>query len=359
METFIQKAFPQRQERIDGRRVKISAPAVIKYADDFVVIHRDLDVIKQCQQLIEHWLEPAGLTLNRSKTRIAHTRNAHQGQPGFNFLGVHIRQYSVGKHHRSRMGTQEIAFKVLIEPTKKNVSRHYRNLSERITKHNSHSQDTVIRVLNPIIRGWCNYYGRCVSNKNVLSKMDHLVFIRLRRWAARRHPNKSYAWRVKKYWRTMGNDHWVFATPKHPKLSSVLKKHASTPIQRYVKVNTNRSPYDGDWTYWGIRLSRCHFLGREKQRLLKQQNGVCAWCGLYFKDGDSAETDHIVPISQGGRNSFSNKQLLHRHCHDEKSALDFRKLSGRHDKPQITEEPDDRKRSRPVLKPSQAGDLLA
>ena len=68
------------------------------------------------------------------------------------------------------------------------------------------------------------------------------------------------------------------------------------------------------------------------------------------------EIDHIIPKSKDGKDTYENKQLLHRHCHDEKTTKDG---SGMRDKHQITGEPDERKPSRPVLKSSQGGDLLA
>jgi RNA-directed DNA polymerase len=94
----------------------------------------------------------------------------------------------------------------------------------------------------------------------------------------------------------------------------------------------------------------------EKAFLLKKQKGKCAYCGLHFRDGDLLETDHIIPTSNGGKNSKDNKQLLHRHCHDFKTAQD---MAGMRDKHQVTEEPDEVKVSRPVLKTSQRGDPLA
>ena len=56
--------------------------------------------------------------------------------------------------------------------------------------------------------------------------------------------------------------------------------------------------------------------------LLKRQKGKCAQCGNYFKDGDVLEVDHIVPLVKGGKNKYENWQLLHRHCHDKKTAND-------------------------------------
>jgi 5-methylcytosine-specific restriction endonuclease McrA len=46
-------------------------------------------------------------------------------------------------------------------------------------------------------------------------------------------------------------------------------------------------------------------------------------CGLFFRDGDKMEIDHTVPKSLGGRGNYDNLQLLHRHCHDVKTADDI------------------------------------
>ena len=53
-----------------------------------------------------------------------------------------------------------------------------------------------------------------------------------------------------------------------------------------------------------------------------RQKGVCTHCGLFFRDGDVIELDHIIPKSKGGKNESKNWQLLHRHCHDEKTRND-------------------------------------
>jgi RNA-directed DNA polymerase len=42
----------------------------------------------------------------------------------------------------------------------------------------------------------------------------------------------------------------VFGKPR------TLPRHPETPITRHAKVAGTRSPYDGDWAYWGLRLRR-------------------------------------------------------------------------------------------------------
>ena len=55
---------------------------------------------------------------------------------------------------------------------------------------------------------------------------------------------------------------------------------------------------------------------------MKIDHGSHTWCGLYFKNDDEPEIDHILPKSQGGMDAYANWQLLHRHCHDQKTARD-------------------------------------
>jgi RNA-directed DNA polymerase len=104
-------------------------------------------------------------------------------------------------------------------------------------------QARLIGQLNPIIKGWTDYYAT-VSSKAVFSKLAHLTFIKLKRWAKRRHPKKSWGWVYRKYWRReLGT--WDFA----PKGGISLYRHGETSIKRHVKVRNTKSPYDGDWVY--------------------------------------------------------------------------------------------------------------
>lgn len=38
------------------------------------------------------------------------------------------------------------------------------------------------------------------------------------------------------------------------------------------------------------------------------------------------EVDHIIPRTLGGKDEWKNLQLLHRHCHDEKTAIDLTEI---------------------------------
>jgi len=69
----------------------------VRYADDFVVLHPDKEIVKSAKTLIEEFLKTMSLEIHEGKTRITHTYIPVDNQrPGFKFLGFWIRNYSVG-----------------------------------------------------------------------------------------------------------------------------------------------------------------------------------------------------------------------------------------------------------------------
>lgn len=302
-------------------RDKLKSISLIRYADDFVVVHENLEVIKLCKTEIEKWLSDIGLELKPSKTRLAHTLNKLEDEePGFNFLGFNVRQLPVGKYNSGRVRGKILGFKTIITPSKESQKRHYRKVAEVIDNSRGLDQATLIKKLNPIIRGWCNYFSTVVSQK-IFERLWHLVVWKLLKWGRHRHRNKGRGWIRLKYFKTVEGNNWVFVT-REGKNPLMLIQHSSTEIKRYVKVKGIASPYDGDWIYWSSRMGVHPEVSTRVATLLKRQKGICAHCDNYFTDGDSIEVDHIVPKSKGGKNKYDNWQLLHRHCHDKKTASD-------------------------------------
>ncbi|HOG46751.1 MAG TPA: group II intron reverse transcriptase/maturase [Anaerolineae bacterium] len=315
LETAIKEAFPRKIYR-DGHG-KSWQPTVIRYADDFIILHRDLAVIEKSKQIAAAWLADMGLELKPSKTHITHTLKAHNGTTGFDFLGFNVRQYPVGKTHsgRNKEGAL-LGFKTLIKPSKEAIRRHNEALREIIKHHRAAPQAALITRLNPVIRGWTQYYSTVVAKK-VFASLGHQLYLKLRRWARHRHPNWNARKIAGKYWR-LEKGTWEFA----PKEGTSLYQHAHTPITRHIKVQGSRSPYDGDWVYWASRLGRRPELPRRVAKLLQRQKGRCTRCGLYFNTDDKPEVDHIIPRAEGGEDRYDNWQLLHRHCHDAKTAAE-------------------------------------
>ncbi len=346
LETAIVESFP--------RRRGFSPPSVVRYADDFVILHADKQIIEQCAEVAREWLEPLRLTLKASKTRIAHTLEKVDGQAGFDFLGFNIRQYKVGRTKSGKQaGGKRLGFKTLIKPSPKAIGKQVQKLREVISSQTAR-QEYLIAALNRVIPGWANYYSTVVSKKTFAS-IDHRLFLMLCAWAKHRHPNKGKRWSYQRYWKKNDEQVIVFRPPAGP---PQLYPHDSTRIRRHVKVQAKRSPYDGDWLYWGTRRGRSPDAPPRVAKLLRKQRGRCIECGLYFRDGEAMEVDHINPQARIGKGAYYNLTLVHGYCRKQREA-EFTRPAGTYDKRQEFEEPYEGKLSRTVLKPSGGGDPVA
>ena len=140
--------------------------AVMRYADDFVTTAPTREVLETyARPRIEQFLQERGLALNEAKTRIVHIKE------GLNFLGFHIRKFG-------KQGT------LLTVPQKEKVLKHVRATRTYLDAHKQTPAGQVIKALNPVIRGWANYYRYCAA-KHVFQKVRHAQWQMLWNWAKR------------------------------------------------------------------------------------------------------------------------------------------------------------------------------
>ena len=174
--------------------------AVVRYADDFVVFCESKEDAQRVRdRLLPPWLAERGLSLSEEKTRVVHLTE------GFDFLGCTVRH-----HHAPR--TTRTGYKLLIRPSKKAVLRKRQELRGVWLGLKGHNVGAALRKLNPIIRGWANYY-RTVACSEVFRKMDRWMFCREIRYVKHMHPNKPWKWRKSHYWGKLHNkrkERWVF-----------------------------------------------------------------------------------------------------------------------------------------------------
>jgi RNA-directed DNA polymerase len=229
MEAALQQAFTSKEGK----------PSLIRYADDFVVLHPSRAGVEKARQMIELWLTGIGLELKPSKTRITHTL---EGEAGFDFLGFNVRQHHVGRTHTGNNSHgHPLGFKTLIKPSNEAIKRHTRKLGQIVRDHRAAPQEALIAHLNPVIHGWANYY-RTVVSKDTFTKCDASLYAQLQGWARRRHPNKKARWVANRYWTVDQGEGWRFKAQG----GSILKEHAAMVIKRHVKVRGNASPFDGN-----------------------------------------------------------------------------------------------------------------
>lgn len=188
-----------------------------RYADDFIVTAKSRNTLEDIKCLLDEFLEKRGLKLSEEKTIITHIR------AGIDFLGWNFRKY----------GT-----KLIIKPSKKSQKSIHDKVRNTIKKLRGASQDELIRTLNPIIRGWCNYHRNQAAKKS-FQTFDSVLFKSLWKWAIKRHSNKSRTWIAGRYWKSEGSRNWIFQGEKYR-----LVRASDTKIRRHIKIKIDKNPYD-------------------------------------------------------------------------------------------------------------------
>ena len=210
----------------------------VRYADDSIQTGATKEILEQkVKPALTAFLTPRGLELSEQKTVIT---PIHEG---FNFLGHTVRKFGD---------------KLLTYPAKSNVQALRDKIRLCVKSALGLSQEALIRKLNPLLRGWANYY-RNGASKRTFDKLDYCVWNQLWRWTKRRHPNKSLTWRKQRYF-SKDRDCWNFSVTIRLANgeSKVLNLYrmASTKIQRHIKIQGKANPYDEAYTEY-FQKRRC------------------------------------------------------------------------------------------------------
>jgi RNA-directed DNA polymerase len=168
-----------------------------RYADDAVV---HCVTQRQAQAVVEALrvrMESVGLRLHPDKTKVVYCRD--DNRPGdypvtsFTFLGYQFRARTV----KSRHGQIFSAFMPGISPQAlKVISGEVRKW--RIHQRTGHTLESLAQWINPIVRGWVNYYGRFTPE--LLHPLLNRLNSYLVRWARKKYRRLASFRRAKRWW---------------------------------------------------------------------------------------------------------------------------------------------------------------
>lgn len=195
---------------------------LVRYADDFVVMCRTRRDAQETLRRLGIIMQRLGLELHPDKTKLV---DLSAGKEGFEFLGCHVRK---------RRSIQRMPQRHFMQrwPSPKATKRLRCRVHELTDACRSRARDAkeVIASLNPLLRGWGNYF-RTGNAERVFNRMDDYVYGRLRRWQWRRGGQRARcrpaAWPRERYYgmglyRLQGAVRYpVPATPVRPSLSRV------------------------------------------------------------------------------------------------------------------------------------------
>jgi len=240
-----------------GRTMKDS-PVLIRYADDFVALCHTRQQALEVKARLAAWLAPRGLAFNEDKTRVVSLAE------GLDYLGFNVRSYRG---------------KLLIKPSKAAIRRIRERLRDELRSLRGSNAIAVIKRLNPIIRGWANYYRTHVAGE-IFADLDVYLWKLTYKWATASHRNKPKSWVTARYFGKFNRarqDRWVFGD-RHS--GSYMHRFAWTSIVRHQLVKQGAAPDDPALAdYWAERRREPVLpINNTSLRLIKAQDGCCPIC---------------------------------------------------------------------------------
>ncbi|MEA5569433.1 group II intron reverse transcriptase/maturase [Anabaena sp. UHCC 0399] len=239
----------------------------VRYADDMVILLKPEDNADTILERISQFLAQRGMKVSEKKTRLTASTD------GFDFLGWHFKVQSNGKFRSV--------------PSVDNF-KAFRKKVKHIVNNSNYGATVKALKLAPLVRGWRNYHRYC--------KMDgsrKLYYIQYRAFKVFNKESNQDRESSKKL---------------------LDKAFPSVPYSenKHVNVKGEKSPFDGDLTYWSERNSTLYF-GKTSQAL-KRQNHKCGYCGLKMLSEEKVHLHHI----DGNHDNWKAKNLLaiHESCHD-------------------------------------------
>jgi RNA-directed DNA polymerase len=288
---------------------RAGSPVLVRYADDLVALCHSRHEAEQVKARLAAWLAPRGLVFNEDKTRVVTL------DEGFDFLGFNVR-----RHHG----------KPLIKPSKAAIRRIRERLRTELRSLRGTNAPTVIKTLNPIIRGWAAYYRTQVSSE-AFKALDQYLWELTYKWATFSHSNKPTRWVVARYFGRFNKsrrDRWVFGDRDS---GAYMHRFAWTKIVRHQIVKGGASPDDPALTeYWAWRRRKAPLpIDNTSLWLLRAQDGCCLICKdkLFAVDhrpqspleweqwlATARKTITKIATWDNGTSDPAEPRLIHAHC---------------------------------------------
>ncbi len=146
---------------------------IVRYADDFVImVHGSKAHAEALREELSQVIAPLGLRLSEAKTRVCHI------DEGFDFPGFRVQRRTKRRTARKAVYTY---------PSRKSLNAILDKARAATRRSRHKTLADLPRQLNPILRGWCNYFRHGVS-KATFGYLSHFAWWRVVGWLRKRHP---------------------------------------------------------------------------------------------------------------------------------------------------------------------------
>lgn len=280
---------------------KISGSWVIRYADDFIVTSScEERLIKEHIPRVISFLSKRGLNFSEKKSKILNLE-----KEGFSFLGWHI---SLKKRDLKKNKSKPSEKVLIIKPSKKSIKSFKSKIKKKFRSNKPIR--ALISDLNPVLRGWTNYYRDSYHSQEVFQSIGHYIYQLWWKWAQKKHPKRNKNWIYKRY---------IFKTKKRSwrigESEDILLFDVTQAKQIETKsLRNNVNPYSDENYY----VERTVIRNSEKFRaaIYRKHNFKCFVCEQALYGPEEVHLHHVIPRKDGGEYTLVNIVPVHATCHE-------------------------------------------
>jgi len=231
------------EERVRGKNVSINKSTsqkefnalagtwIVRYADDFIVTHHNKEELNNIIiPKISKFLLNKGLRINEEKSNVIDLY-----ENSFDFLGWTVttpkRNWKLNKKGIKNTRT------FVMKPSKDAVRRIKRKISEAFNA--KHKMINIVKILNPIIRGWTNYYRISYHSQRAFQHITSYILMKFYKWGLRKHSTRGYKWLKRRYVIGTSTRKWAIGNSKEELM--LVPNEATHWNLRTIKVELN--PY--------------------------------------------------------------------------------------------------------------------
>lgn len=332
---------------------KTLSSSIVRYVDGFIIVVNDETEARIINNNIKRFLAERGLECNLSKSKIFKwENNAKFNYLGFTFHYILKRRMTKITVQR-RLNKNFIRGGLYVYPSKTKVQLFKNKIKSTINRNLNVSPFRLVKILNPIISGWGNYFG--IGTLRVFSRLDHYIYYRLWRYLRRKFKKVSTGKLVERYFQgveTPSGRAWQFHGSFNNIDKDSLKRKGSVawlillcklnkpvPAQMFnPNKNLIESTYFIDETVFNeYNTNIVHLRGGKMFKnfnnwslLYTKQKGICDICktGLGYLSAENLEIHHLervanLDVNDPLLNDVKNLRLVHKSCH--KTILKFEK----------------------------------
>ena len=345
---FLAKHYCEHYKRGQSTVRKTLVQRAYRYADDIIVVSNDMSQLSLARTRIDDFLSARGLSINPAKSfLIKWEHNQKFDFLGFTFHNVLNPVQSKITEQRSTSGELALRGGLYVYPSNASVLNFKRKIKDVITSNLNASPFTMVKTLNPIIRGWGNYYG--LGTLRVFSRLDHYIYYRLWRYLRRKYKKVTTPHLVERFFQgipTPSGRLWQFhGTYTNQTVAAKLRRGEVRWLILLCKLNTpvpvhtlktskalrSTSQYVDGSSHLGWHNlmidSRSSTAGTSNNwtELYKRQKGLCPLCNtpLGYLLEDNLEIHHVDSIADAVKtnqashqvNRLDNLMLVHKTCH--------------------------------------------